>query len=812
MRQAGGGRRTVALGASLFLAAGGIACLVSGFEVPEPSRATDVSTVSLERQAVIAAVPARTDFPTPISTPADEPVPAAAADPVDLAVAIERLLFDAGRPLSAAELDALVVAGRFARADVTLAALRRLILDARGSERLVAPGEAAAALRADPARSLAVLELAAEYADVPTDSPAHARLRELLDGWPPALGKFVALLAADANDVERLASDALVSGGDAGRDALGAALSHWMQGRQGVEAAALVRALLASSDAASAAAIVARSAEGLGDPLSGIVPILATSRRRLGPADERWADELLRLAAETASQDVKRLALWTVVEGQPASPIRRAFAESIVRDGGDLMLVSQAMSVLGSTVPPSDLIALGKSHLRTPEAGIVIAMSLGRSLQAFPHDRAAAAELLRSSFADGSIPTDVALVLAERLSLAELEPDIEAIAASEAATDDLRANAQCVLDRFRRPLAEFAPHGETADAATVAAVRAAETALRHLRLEGVTTIEKWDAGEGRLVYAGESEWTAHYPGTPGGRERVHFHRRIRPSKNGPAPLFFSEEILAFDGRVDRSLELGRGTPDSIEPALWGRLSPKRRGDQAGMTGTGWSHTLFGLGSNGIRVSDLLEWPGYAVRRDGDGCLVIEPAKSGYWLRVDPGLGFAVVESGMLEGRQVFSRYEVHEFRDAGDGIHFPARATWTRFASDGTTRERIRFECRLAAANEPNWGDEVFRLDFPDGTSVDDEIAGGRFVAGAKVGAAGEEPVPPTPVAVAPAPTPPAPASAASEADTPILEPQPAPPVPEPPGSRAPWLAAGIALLATAAVLGAVSRRRPAPA
>jgi len=746
----------IRLGIAAACAAAGVACLFVGLRA--------------ERPATSGPIESRTIHPEPQLRPRGDSLPsversAATREPeppqaVGLASTVEQLLFAAEHPLTSGDIRDLVARGAFTRSEFTHAALRALAADARGSARLVGVEEGAAALRDDSATSRETLDLAAAYFEIDTPSQPHAWLRVRLAGWPAPLATFAGLLRADARDVERLAGDALAGGGPEGRAAVVSALEHWIEADSGLEVGAVVRALHAAPDASEAASVlveIVTSRRG-GD----VFTVWAAIDAALGPhalAQAPWGAELRRLALESESASVRQVAILTAV-GSPPTDAGREFAESVVLGDPEGLLGSSALEALAPAIPPSRLIALGGA-LRREDAAVIVASALRESLERFPEERSIVVDFVRQARSDGKLGTDdVAASVIRRLRLVELEPDL-------AATADERGAP-----------ARFA--SVPADASLLEAVRAAEAAPRRIRIEGTTRVENWNEEAARFDLAEESEWTAHYPGTPGGRERVHFHRRVEPREDGSD---VSEAIEAYDGRVERIWR--RDASGSV-----GREARKRTGPDVGDDPTGWSFTLHGFTRKGLRVSDTMTRPGVVVGRD-DGEVVIEARDVDWsWVqRLDARRGFAVTSAETRVKGHLYEKYEAHAFLDAGGGVHYPSSATRTLYDASERPRQRTQFDCRLAAANEESWGDEVYRLEFPEGAAVEGR-AGGAPAAAAPVAEAAATPVAPLrsndepPATAAPAPV----VSAAVPA---------APPEP----SRGPWVAAGVALLAAAGAL-----------
>ncbi|MGE3963051.1 MAG: hypothetical protein AB7I09_02990 [Planctomycetota bacterium] len=174
-------------------------------------------------------------------------------------------------------------------------------------------------------------------------------------------------------------------------------------------------------------------------------------------------------------------------------------------------------------------------------------------------------------------------------------------------------------------------------------------------------------------------------------------------------------------------------------AYEGKLSPSRPPYISGV-GTlfsGWRFTLYGvLDHRAQSLSSFIESRLGRVDFSESGAVLTlsynEPDSRTEWA-LDRQRGYALAGHKEFQGPTLVYEMVVESFEEALPGIYFPARATKTLYSrDDGAAFERQSFIATHVVVNDPDFGEEVFTLEWPPGTSVWDEATNQSFVVAAE--------------------------------------------------------------------------------
>ena len=308
-------------------------------------------------------------------------------------------------------------------------------------------------------------------------------------------------------------------------------------------------------------------------------------------------------------------------------------------------------------------------------------------------------------------------------------------------------NRNSVADTLR---SATVPSSPLSLAEVVAAIRVQEHAIHDLHILNF---------RGKVMKRTGSDWAetpvgvegdAWYDGSFEGRCRVDGRARVVLRDDPNDPLWQTNDILSYDGRVGLRIVnffKTNGVSHYSRQAVILREAPVQlwNGMQPYTDGSG-----FTLGF----VKSFLEVDGVAVQRLGDVLSALASSRHpptltnevldgkptvsiqdlvGDRYSFDPNLGFSLVaatEGGSEDGRHAVERrsLRVLRFTEAAKGIWYPTAGyfEYRDLGSEGT--QRISFTVERAVANDPKFADTVFRPVIPRGYFVRDEAARTSFV------------------------------------------------------------------------------------
>jgi hypothetical protein len=187
----------------------------------------------------------------------------------------------------------------------------------------------------------------------------------------------------------------------------------------------------------------------------------------------------------------------------------------------------------------------------------------------------------------------------------------------------------------------------------------------------------------------------------------------------------------FDGTATKHLTTASGTPQRLRVRLEGQISANR----STLWGSPWQSTIydapsifFGDPTYKLRLSTFLGLDKrFVVRRvtlNSLPCVELSAKTRSSQQRVfiDPSRGWALIGQDYIMNTQIISRSLVKTFISAGPGIDVPESVVGMNGLGELT---RYEIHTSGAAANDPAWKEDVFKLDWPaDLTAVWDQRAG----------------------------------------------------------------------------------------
>jgi hypothetical protein len=247
------------------------------------------------------------------------------------------------------------------------------------------------------------------------------------------------------------------------------------------------------------------------------------------------------------------------------------------------------------------------------------------------------------------------------------------------------------------------------------------------------------------IYHSHTSWAQR---GPEGKARVDVHKRVFKWMNGPAPYGEESYSMSFDGQHGRYIRRAVGPLGQTHPVKEGQILPEAPDSlEHGSfdTGTYWSlpffsseiykfSEIFRLASNpNSEIASELEFT--LEEFEGVECIKIKSVYDvTYWL--DPSRGFA------LRGKKSIAKYEdgheelvkfvkVTRLKEVADGIWWPMEvSSISRPYEAGKPWRRFVYHASNVVANDPNFNESVFTIIFPTGYTIDDKVAGRKYIVG----------------------------------------------------------------------------------
>ena len=195
---------------------------------------------------------------------------------------------------------------------------------------------------------------------------------------------------------------------------------------------------------------------------------------------------------------------------------------------------------------------------------------------------------------------------------------------------------------------------------------------------------------------------------------------------------------AYDGTVDRRLQIEVGTPDQHEKVLPSVEVRHKRSNFCYSTGaTGWAMSIFGIEREGTsRFSDYLKvMRAVTASHRITETATLAPFANAPCLELKIASGseshtyyFDLVRSYALRGSEtrinskILESSTIEELIEASPGVFYPGKVT---SHSDIPQRYRFTYAASSVSANDPKFDPKIFTL-LPAGVTVYDMDAPGR--------------------------------------------------------------------------------------
>jgi hypothetical protein len=278
-------------------------------------------------------------------------------------------------------------------------------------------------------------------------------------------------------------------------------------------------------------------------------------------------------------------------------------------------------------------------------------------------------------------------------------------------------------------------------------IKQGEEKLHELRVEGKSLSLIWDPNTREWQYNGECEATAWFEGGPEGKMRVDIHKDIAPVIGGKFPFLMRSWTAAYNGRIGQVLITQQGAanePDKIMNGSIGVERPRFFTYEA----TGWLMSLYGCRElPKMRLSEYVErhlelgrkqssaecWTKSVRFGDAD-CIelvVRERLPNGdqnqeTWY-LDPARSYAPV---FFEESASRFQATVDKLAEVAPKVFYPLKVTALTKDPSGQFKTKTTYEASSVVANDPNFRDDIFTIQWPVGTVVHDKISGITFTVG----------------------------------------------------------------------------------
>lgn len=315
---------------------------------------------------------------------------------------------------------------------------------------------------------------------------------------------------------------------------------------------------------------------------------------------------------------------------------------------------------------------------------------------------------------------------------------------------------------------------------TVAQImREVEDALLNVRIDSNSWVEHGPSSSGpweRTPVCAST--TAFFGKISSSRVRIDFHKSVLEWKDGAAPYLEESYSVSFDGVQGRRKAISSSYSGKSFDRHSGRILPE---EPIQLTGASWDNKMTGVYASlffhfrnlpkpfPTRLSTHFEAaadPNYylgilaaadpkylnvklnvkpavkfqVVLEELRGIQCIKMAYIGdslleqWWF--DPNRGFALLRYDDLRrdqdgNEQVKSSINVTKLEEVAEDVWWPMEAYFVHcpYETDKPW-ERIVYQASNVTANDPNFDDSVFTVPFPKGYTVDDKIAGRKYVVG----------------------------------------------------------------------------------
>lgn len=203
--------------------------------------------------------------------------------------------------------------------------------------------------------------------------------------------------------------------------------------------------------------------------------------------------------------------------------------------------------------------------------------------------------------------------------------------------------------------------------------------------------------------------------------------------------------------VGQALSLEEGDADNPAKTLEGRITADPSFYLHGTAfASGWSSSLYGYANRrGKRLSHYLEaakenaqvqYLISAIRFDNiDSIKLVVEKKTPGGMRetwyFDPSREYAIF---FYENSTTREQTKVDGLIESAPGVFYPNKATCEKKSKTGATESSLLYETSAVVANDSNFNDDIFKIKWPVGTTVTDEISGTTFTVGTDAAGIGQ--------------------------------------------------------------------------
>ena len=300
-------------------------------------------------------------------------------------------------------------------------------------------------------------------------------------------------------------------------------------------------------------------------------------------------------------------------------------------------------------------------------------------------------------------------------------------------------------------------------------IAASESQLRNLTVTARQTQMFWDESMGQWKDAGDANLTMWLDGKPDSKMRIDFQHRRSRWINGAKPFFTDSCVITYNGQVGQVLER---VPDKVllehkNVCPRGRITGDRPNMSVADCGSGWLASLYGVEEGRkMRLSELIELikgmtnsAGFSIvstnyifstNYNGIACVQLTlkeyPVRTGRiqdsscntqgwglaqartdWF-LDPSRNYALLGYKIVMPCSGSSHEcVVGELIEPAPGVFYPKKAAFYAVGRDGKPKSLITYEGLNIVANDPNFSDDIFSMQWPTGAMVRDEVFGTTF-------------------------------------------------------------------------------------
>jgi hypothetical protein len=305
-------------------------------------------------------------------------------------------------------------------------------------------------------------------------------------------------------------------------------------------------------------------------------------------------------------------------------------------------------------------------------------------------------------------------------------------------------------------------------------IRAVEDALLNVRIDSNSWVEHGTSSSGPWERTPVClSTTAFFQNISSTRARIDFHKKVLPWKDGAAPYLEESYSLSFDGVQSRRRDIsssysgksfdrhsGRILPEApieLKSSWYDKMTgvraslffhyrdmpeplPKRfsANFEAAADPNSFLSALAAadpkyLNRKPLKSKAVIEQLG-GIQCIKASCIPDDSFRQEWWF--DPNRGFALLRFDDLRKDQdgnerVKSSIEVTKLEQVAENIWWPVEAYFVDCPLETDKPwKRIVYRASKVVANDPNFDESIFTVPFPDGYSIDDQVAGRKYKVG----------------------------------------------------------------------------------